>query len=600
MNNKEKYKAVNHLVEKINDEELTDLSKFLSSRISCPDTYAVMLGETSSGKSTLINGLIGEEILYTSVRPSTGSIVEIAFTNKKNEPDYFAINKNATMEKLTEKEFISLSKKPDNHLNRLRINVEPKIPINGALRLFDTPGYGSLVEEHEEILLDFLPESNLIIYVVAYKVGIQKDDIDFLNFVHEVISDETEFILVINRVPEDIRPNDSRIKEIKEYVSDFLHYSPKTIKVANEQCDDEYPLPASTELWTYIEEKINSVESRERLEKSFDSHIMGLFQKCESNIMRKKRQVEISVEENKKLKNIIKDLQNTGKDIKENMIEPRFTDLIEEVSKKLDKAKASIKNKIFERIDSSSKMQADEVLVYVNTHMLAFETKKQIDEIKSYIEETLNELDREIDDKLNVAIAKVEQTIELEFNEAFVKMSQNIFKRSGGKVLEQSLLNYFKQFAGAGGTGIANASKHLLKKFGDLFGKTFSRETHNQLASTLSKIGLTSVKAVSVGVTAIMDTVLIITDLMTWQNKLKKATDKGIEAWYDQLVSVMINDLQELKYENLRLIDIEIDMWSSEFDMDVDPIGNQNIVELMNSLESVRKKISIEGVGGSE
>lgn len=37
-----------------------------------------------------------------------------------------------------------------------------------------------------------------------------------------------------------------------------------------------------------------------------------------------------------------------------------------------------------------------------------------------------------------------------------------------------------------------------MKKIGDLFGKTFSRETHNELAKFLSKIGATSTRAINI------------------------------------------------------------------------------------------------------
>ena len=40
-----------------------------------------------------------------------------------------------------------------------------------GLNIFDTPGYNSLITEHEEVLRNFIPECDVIIHVVAYRVG---------------------------------------------------------------------------------------------------------------------------------------------------------------------------------------------------------------------------------------------------------------------------------------------------------------------------------------------------------------------------------------------------------------------------------------------
>ena len=74
-----KYKLVNSLVNKIDNEDLKILSQFLGDRIANVDSYVMMLGETSSGKTSLINGLMRENNLIVSAAPSTGTITEIEF-----------------------------------------------------------------------------------------------------------------------------------------------------------------------------------------------------------------------------------------------------------------------------------------------------------------------------------------------------------------------------------------------------------------------------------------------------------------------------------------------------------------------------------------
>jgi len=595
---KKNYEKVDELVDLIDDRRLSKLSAFLNDRISNPDSYVVMFGETSSGKSTLLNGLMGEELLYTSVKPSTGAVIEICFDNESEEPKYFAINKNATMEKLNKATYLELSKKPDDKLSRLRIQIEKKLQVEGALRVIDTPGYGSLVDNHEKVLLDILPESNLIIYVVSYKVGIQQDDINFLNFAKEVISEGTEFVLVVNRVPEDIEHNGRRIVEIKEYVSDSLHIKPELFLVPTVRYEKEkYPLPVCSELWSYVGNSINSAHNQRILAESFRGYVDGLLEECENVILNKRIQVEASEFDKEKFRLFVKELEETRIEIKEKIVIPTFNDMIAAIPPRLNQSKKRVESKIESKINAAHKLAADEMMGYITSHMLHFETSNEINDLKVYIEATLRELDKKVDDKLNVAIIRIEKTIELNFNAALENLTKGALKRGGGKALNQSLLQYFKKFAGNGGTGIANASKHLLKKFGNLFGKTFSRETHNKLAQTLSKIGANSAKAVSAGVAVIIEAAFMIVDVLTWQEKLKKAVKKSVEKWHDEVVDLMVEDLDKLKLENIRLIDDEIDMLISKFDFSENSCNDsREYVEMLtNRLEEIKTEINYIG-----
>lgn len=587
-----KYDKVNKLVEAINDSETTEVSKFLGARIACPDSYVVMFGETSSGKSTLLNGLLGGNYLYTSVKPSTGAIVELVFTEDGVAEPYYAINRNATMERLSSDEFISLSKHPDNNLSRLRLEAKSSLHGMGSLRLFDTPGYGSIIERHEEVLTEFLPESNLILYVVSYKVGFQQDDFNFLHYANELIADDTEVVLIINRIPDEVKIDDKRIAEIIKYVTDLLHYAPKVFLVPNIHCEDnEYPLPPCKELWAYVQSAVSSEKHVRQLEMSFIGLVYGLLDKCETIIDKRALIQQISYEEKKAFEQMAEEMKTLNQEIKDKLIEPTFSNLISDLPSKFLKAKINVGIAIDKKIDQSSKLREDEVMAYINSHMLQFEIKKQVDEIRFYIDAKLNELDRQIGDKLNKEYAKIEHTIELNFSTAAANIAKSLFKITGGKALEHSLLSYFVQYAGRGGTGIANASKQLLKKFGNLFEKTFSRETHNKLASTLSKIGATSAKAVGCAVDVVIEIAFMVSDVFKWQEKLKKSVTGGVEKWYQEVVPITQNDLLKLKEENIRLLDEEIDSWNNMLDSENCTENIENTEKLKIQLKNIKLEL---------
>jgi len=119
-----KLDLVSKLVEKTGDEELIAKSKFLYDRIKYPDSYVTMLGETSSGKTTLLNGILGENYLYTSASPSTGTIIELEITPEEIDHQYNAILNDAKRAVITKEKFIDLSKMWKCPLNCVNSNLQ--------------------------------------------------------------------------------------------------------------------------------------------------------------------------------------------------------------------------------------------------------------------------------------------------------------------------------------------------------------------------------------------------------------------------------------------------------------------------------------------
>ena len=95
-----KLESLEPLVSMTGKPEIDAMAKFLYERITHPDSYVVLLGETSSGKSSVINGLLGAPILPMKADPSTATITEVEFSDKVSENEFYAINKNATIEKI--------------------------------------------------------------------------------------------------------------------------------------------------------------------------------------------------------------------------------------------------------------------------------------------------------------------------------------------------------------------------------------------------------------------------------------------------------------------------------------------------------------------
>lgn len=189
----------------------------------------------SSGKSTLINALLGHKLMPYQNVACTAKITEIT----DNDADYFegeAFDKDGKrVSKRIEQLKYEDMEKFNNQEEVFKIKIDGDIPFIDArtdiLRLVDTPGpNNSLNQAHKEITYKALnsDSNNIILYVLnAGAIGIN-DDASLLDYVAEQMRKGSKeirdrFIFVINKMDE-IDPDtdniEETIKEAKDYLSE--------------------------------------------------------------------------------------------------------------------------------------------------------------------------------------------------------------------------------------------------------------------------------------------------------------------------------------------------------------------------------------------
>ena len=137
-----------------------------------------LVGVTSSGKSTLLNALLGEPILPTAVRPSSGSIIICSKGEATNATILFEDGKTL---KISEKDVARALQKYGDEANNTEnkykvkeIHLESKhFLLPGNVQIIDSPGLDAFgLERHEELSLStLLPTIDLCLYVVTLKTN---------------------------------------------------------------------------------------------------------------------------------------------------------------------------------------------------------------------------------------------------------------------------------------------------------------------------------------------------------------------------------------------------------------------------------------------
>ena len=188
------------------DVDADDLRRFAEAREQLAGLFLLVIaGEFNSGKSSFINALLGERVLPEGVTPTTDRINLL-----RHGPE--------TSEHLREA-FLLERTHPADLLRELNI--------------VDTPGTNAIIRQHEELTRDFVPRSDLVLFVTSADRPFTESERAFLEQIREW---GKKVVFVINKM-DILRPADR--EEVLAYVrtnaTNLLGETPQTFGVSARQ-----------------------------------------------------------------------------------------------------------------------------------------------------------------------------------------------------------------------------------------------------------------------------------------------------------------------------------------------------------------------------
>ena len=564
-------KRIDRVVRELGVDSIINKNILIKERVVNPSHYVVMLGETSSGKSTLINSLFENKVLIESVKPTTSVITEVAISNSCEEM-CFLINKDSTYRIIEKEEFDKLVVNPPENLHRLRYIGECKNEKYDNLRLFDTPGYGSLESYHEEVLKEFIPESDFIVYVVSYKVGFGDYDYQFLKYVAEAIDKDVEIVLAVNMCPSGVNEENKRIKEIKSNFEKCTNREPNTFLI--ESSIDK--IPDATKLYDYIYERINSEDKKEELAKTLKSYQDFILNECNIKINSKIANIEAKRGDIKEIANIYSTLLDKKSGIIEN-IERGYTKIKLNTVKYIDKSALNVKEEISKIIyDESKWSKKEETLNLMEHYYVPKFTNEQTDDLINYTEDEIISLERKIDEVLEASLNNLKERVRINipsYSEVMVN------------VIDQHLGDEIKKMTGE----LLRQSEHSEEQTKNSTYKNLKRlKVNNESIKTdhnrkqfFKVIRATSIKAITEYLAVFTESIFSLFQSINWQKSVEDMAVNAVDRWANDLEYAVKKYLDVLRDKKKSQIVALYNELSHEFKNDGNELENINSEELL-------------------
>lgn len=158
----------------------------------------VVCGEFKRGKSSLINALLGAELLPTGVVPLTSVVTVLVHAEAADAEVVFdgGDRRRVSLDALSD--YVTEPGNPGNTKGVHEVVVGCPAPwLAGGLRLVDTPGIGSVHQQNTEVTRRYLPQADAVIFVGSVDQPLSRHELDFLT---EIRSHAGRVFCLLNKI----------------------------------------------------------------------------------------------------------------------------------------------------------------------------------------------------------------------------------------------------------------------------------------------------------------------------------------------------------------------------------------------------------------
>ncbi|GFN31621.1 dynamin family protein [Paenibacillus xylaniclasticus] len=164
-------KRLQHCCEELDLSEYAEAARQLDDEVQRQALRIVVLGEFNNGKSTLVNALIGQQLLPMDVTPTT-ALIHWIVADEEEERRAEVLYENGEVQ-LIDATAQALQEWSAQHANESSatsvVGIELHMPMRGIDQgtiIVDTPGLNDLNEQRSDITYRYIPNADVVIVVL--------------------------------------------------------------------------------------------------------------------------------------------------------------------------------------------------------------------------------------------------------------------------------------------------------------------------------------------------------------------------------------------------------------------------------------------------
>ncbi|CAH8283628.1 unnamed protein product [Eruca vesicaria subsp. sativa] len=159
----------------------------------------VIVGEFNSGKSTVINALLGKRYLKEGVVPTTNEITFLCYSDLASEEQ----------------------QRCQRHPDGQYICYLPA-PILKDINIVDTPGTNVILQRQQRLTEEFVPRADLLVFVLSADRPLTESEVAFLRYTQQW---KKKFVFILNKsdIYRDTRELEEAISFVKENTQKLLN-----------------------------------------------------------------------------------------------------------------------------------------------------------------------------------------------------------------------------------------------------------------------------------------------------------------------------------------------------------------------------------------
>jgi GTP-binding protein EngB required for normal cell division len=160
--------------------------------------HVAVLGQFKRGKSTLINALLGNEVLPSSLLPLTSIPTLVKYGEKPCAVIEFKDGSSQDIEIERLSEFVTEKGNPANERGVERAELYCNAPLlAGGIVIIDTPGIGSTFTHNTDVTTGFLPHCDVGLFLTSPDPPLTEVEAEFLDLVSRRV---THLIFILNKI----------------------------------------------------------------------------------------------------------------------------------------------------------------------------------------------------------------------------------------------------------------------------------------------------------------------------------------------------------------------------------------------------------------